>query len=153
MARRGPVPLYTDELAMEVLHGLAVGMKAADAHAAAGVSDDTVERWRRGKSGAPAEFAERYKAARLRAVRGRLRRLVQLAEEGDVRAIESWLDRCAPDYRKTTNHEISGPGGGPIQHETTVTIRDLATRAAEDEGLDADLVVAEAERWLAETRA
>ncbi len=117
MARRGPIPLYTDDLANEVLGGLAVGMTARDAVAAAGVSEDTLERWRQGKSGAPADFAERYARAKLRGVRVRLRRLAQLADAGDVRAIEAWLDRCAPAYRKTTHHEISGPNGGPITHD------------------------------------
>ncbi len=137
---------YTEEIANEIIGGIAVGMSDKDAALAAGIHEDTLLNWRKRYS----DFSARLMRARKQRSRLLLRR-IHTASERDWRAAAELLDRTDREYRKTPL-EITGKDGGPIQHETTVTIRDLATRAAEDEGIDPDLVVAEAERWLAETR-
>ncbi len=138
---------YTDEIVNEIIGGVAVGMTDKDAALAAGITEQTLSRWRKRY----VDFDNRLMRARKQRSRLLLRR-IHTATERDWRAAAELLDRTDREYRKTPL-EITGKDGGPIQHETTVTIRDLATRAAEDEGLDPDLVVAEAERWLAETQA
>ena len=142
--RRGPKPLYDAQLANDVLGGLEIGLTAEDAIAATGVSRSTVERWRKGLSGAPDEFGELYARARLVGVRRRVRRLAQLADEGDVRAIEAWLDRCAPDYRKTEKHDHTHDHTGTVRHEHAA-LAAAARKVAEEEGLDYDEVQAEAD--------
>ncbi len=138
---------YTDEIVNEIIGGVAVGMTDKDAALAAGITEQTLSRWRKRY----VDFDNRLMRARKQRSRLLLRR-IHTATERDWRAAAELLDRTDREYRKTPL-EITGKDGGPIQHETTITIRDLATRAAEDEGLDPDLVVAEAERWLAETQA
>ncbi len=138
---------YTDEIVNEIVGGVAVGLTDKDAALAAGISENTLHVWRRRYR----DFDSRLMRARKQRSRLMLRRIHE-AGKTDWKAAAELLDRTDREYRKTPL-EITGKDGGPIQHETTVTIRDLATRAAEDEGLDPDLVVAEAERWLAETQA
>jgi hypothetical protein len=119
MARRG-VLAYTDDLAKEVLAGVAVGLTDEDAALSAGISQDTLARWRDGKSGAPADFAEKYARARPRRAARWLSKLWQLAEAGDTRAVESLLDRCAPEYRKTQQVEVGNKDGQPFVMELKV---------------------------------
>lgn len=117
MAGRGKA-VYTDALANEVLAGIAAGMTQKDAAFAAGISEDTFGRWMKGQSHAPADFAEKVNRATPRRIRSWLGGLSDLARNGDgpvrLKAIESLLDRCAPEYRKTERHEITGKDGEPF---------------------------------------
>ncbi len=137
---------YTPELVEEIVGGVAVGLTDKDAALAAGISENTLHVWRRRYR----DFDSRLMRARKQRSRLMLKRIHE-AGKTDWKAAGELLDRTDREYRKTPL-EITGKDGGPIQHEVAMTIRELAERAAEDEGLDADLVVAEAERWLAETR-
>lgn len=117
MAKRG-IRAYTDDLAKEVLAGIASGCTEEDATAAAGISTDTLLRWKKGQAGAPADFAERFNRAIPKRKRAWLNSLSELARNGDgpvrLKALTELLDRCAPDYRKVEKHEHSGPDGAPL---------------------------------------
>ena len=113
MARPG-ARAYSKETEKEVLGGIAAGLTDKDACLAAGISEDTWGRWLKGQRGAPAELADRVARARPRRTARWLSKLWQLAEAGDTRAVTELLDRCAPEYRKTEKHEITGKDGEPF---------------------------------------
>lgn len=124
---------YTPETTDEIVAGIMYGLTDKDAALAAGVSEKSLERWRKRYG----DFDDRLTRARAQRTRRWLRRLYELADERDVRAIESLLDRCAPEYRKRS------------QIDAKVTLHDLAERLAPLVETSRDELLAEAERIAA----
>ncbi len=139
MGHRGTLA-YTKDLADEVIAGIAVGLTDEDACATVGISTDTLERWRKHRSGCPAEVAARLRQARPRRTRRWLSQLSTNAAAGDTRAIEALLDRCAPDYRKVQK----------IDQTITLDVRTAAEKVAADLGIPVDVVLAETYRLAEE---
>lgn len=112
---------YTPEIEDEIVASLKIGLTDTDAALASGISWDTFNRWQKRH----ARFADRVTRAKAERTRTWLALLRKNAETGDTRAIEALLDRCAPDYRKTTDMNLrhSGADGGPL---TVSIIRDHA---------------------------
>lgn len=107
---------YTSETAEEIIAGIAVGLTNKDAALAAGISEDTFIRW----NNRYADFANRVTRAKSQRSRTWLKMLRDNAAKGDTKAIAELLDRCAPDYRKTVEHDHKHSGS--ISH----THRDLS---------------------------
>ncbi len=102
---------YTDEIVNEIIGGVAVGMTDKDAALAAGITEQTLSRWRKRY----VDFDNRLMRARKQRSRLLLRR-IHTASERDWKAAAELLDRTDREYRKTPL-EITGKDGGPIQHE------------------------------------
>jgi Transposase len=135
---------YTAERAAAVVAGVAAGLTDKDAALAAGIGESTLARWRARFGG----FDDRLARARAERTAGWLERIAELAgQTRDWRAYAELLDRCAPEYRKTTVHEHVGEGGGPIRHEHEL-LAAAVRRVAEEQGLDPAVVLAEAEALL-----
>ncbi len=149
MARRGSLPVYSEELAKQVLIAIRAGATYAHAAAHAGISADTLDRWRKGRAGAPAEFAARMAAAEGGGAVVSLAQIQLAAQNGDWRA-SAWIleHRHATSYGKIERHELTGKHGGPIQSELTV-LGKAVERVAAEEGLDTSEVLAEATAILA----
>ena len=128
----GRKTLYSEELAQEVLNGITMGLTYKDAARSAGVSEDTLARWSKGISGAPADFADRLARARARRARiwlGGIRQAATgvkvkdaqgneyYAVDPDWRAFGDLLDRCEPDYRKSSRVEVSHAEPAPPPNE------------------------------------
>jgi hypothetical protein len=110
---------FTDEIADEIVGGIVVGLTDKDAALAAGICEKTLERWRKRYAG----FDDRIMRARVQRTRGWLQGIRKIAtEDRDLRAYESLLDRCAPDYRKSTTVKHEG--------EITVNVRQEAEKEA-----------------------
>lgn len=108
---------WTQERGGRVLEAIGVGATYELAAAFAGVSEDTLSRWRKGRSGAPAEFAEHVRLAEGRASIGWLAKIEREANNGDWRAAAWKLERRYPqDYGKTVQ-ELQGKDGGSIKVE------------------------------------
>jgi hypothetical protein len=102
---------YTPELADLIVQAVAEGLTYKDAALIAGIDEDTLQRWIKRY----ADFAARLTRAKAERSRRWLEKLRELADaQRDWRAYADLLDRCAPEYRKTTQHEHSGKDGGPI---------------------------------------
>lgn len=94
---------YGPETTEAIIRAISRGLTDRDAAVLAGVSWDSLDLWR---SRYP-DFASRLReahAARTDRWIGNLER----AGVDDWRATEALLDRCAPNYRKTTGLELSG---------------------------------------------
>ncbi len=102
---------YTDEIVNEIIGGVAVGMTDKDAALAAGITEQTLSRWRKRY----VDFDNRLMRARKQRSRLLLRR-IHTASERDWKAAAELLDRTDREYRKTPL-EVTGKNGGPIQHE------------------------------------
>lgn len=137
---------YTPELANEIVAGIAIGLTDRDAAIAAGISEDTFGRWMNAQRGAPADLADRVTRARTQRSRLWLGGIRRAADSGDWKAYAELLDRCAPDYRKTQKHELSGADGGPI------LLQQVAQELAIDFDLDPDELAHEVEAYLAANR-
>lgn len=87
----------------EILANIEAGLTYQDAAVAAGIAESTLYAWVQEFP----EFSEALTGARARRTRRWLSHLNARAEAGDVRAIEALLDRCAPDYRKSSSIEAS----------------------------------------------
>lgn len=134
------------------LSALAQGQRRGVAARAAGVTRDTIVRWRR----LDPDFAAAAEEAELDAHEQVEDALYQAAVSGNVTAIQVYLYNRLPDrWRDQRNLNIAGPGGGPIEHavrrydelddeQLAAAEREAATRLA-DEGARA---VAEAQRIL-----
>lgn len=100
---------YTPEVADRIIDGLRMGLTDKDAAAWGGVSWDSFDNYCKKYP----NFSDRVREARVQRTAlwlGELRK----AGRKDWRAIADLLDRCAPDYRKTQSHELTGEGGGPL---------------------------------------
>ena len=120
MAGRGK-PIYTDALAEEIIAGIATGLTDKDAAAAAGISEDTFNRWMKGQRGAPANLADRVMRTRRQRARlwlGEIRKIA--SDTRDWRAYAELLDRCAPEYRKTQNIDLGNKDDKPFVLELKV---------------------------------
>lgn len=105
----GRPPKYTQERADKVLHGIRLGATYEHAAAYAGISPDTLARWRASN----AAFADRITLAEGAAVIGWLARIEKAADDGDWRAAAHKLERRYPhDYGKTVNEQqLTGKDG------------------------------------------
>lgn len=103
---------YTPEIVDEIVTSLKIGLTDTDAAVASGITWDTFNAWRERYP----DFSSRVTRAKAERARTWLALLRKNAETGDTRALEALLDRCAPDYRKTTDMNLrhSGADGGPI---------------------------------------
>lgn len=112
---------YTPEIVEEIVTSLKIGLTDKDAALASGISWDTFDDWQKKYP----DFSNRVTRAKAERARTWLLLLRQNAQTGDTRAIEALLDRCAPDYRKSTDVNLrhSGSDGGPL---TVSIIRDHA---------------------------
>lgn len=126
MARRSK---YTPETIKSLTDSISVGMTDGDACIIAGISQETFYLWQRTKP----EFLHQTTRARSEGWRTALAMLKRGALNGDVRAIEAYLDRTHSPYRKTTDVNV------------TVQIRKRAEEMAAQLGITADELIAEAE--------
>lgn len=103
---------YNPAIVEEIIGSLMLGLTDNDAAVASGISWDTFDRWQKQH----ADFAERVTRAKAQRSRTWLMWMRDKAKAGDVKAIESLLDRCTTDYRKTTDMNLrhSGADGGPL---------------------------------------
>lgn len=102
---------YSPERVKLILDAIRVGSTYALAAAWGGISDDTLDEWKKKYS----DFAESFRKAEGEAALKRLARIDKAGREGDWRADAWWMERRYPDaYGKTVHNEISGPNGGPI---------------------------------------
>ena len=108
--------LYSEERAARLLEGLSVGATHELACAYAGMSVDTFERWRRGNSGAPADFAELIRLAEGKAAIGWLAKIEREANNGDWRAAAWKLERRYPEQYGKQVQELhhTGKDGAPL---------------------------------------
>lgn len=122
---------YTAELANQIVSDIGLGLTQKDASLNAGINQDTLIRWIDTKP----DFADRIARARAKRNRNWIGALSSAARNGDVRAICALLDRCAPEYRTTSNVEISGPNGGPIatRQDTSIYTKDELRELAQME--------------------
>lgn len=103
MVKRGRKSKFTPAVVQEITDGIADGLTEHDAALAAGIGPSTHHQWKKEKP----EYPEVIGQARARRTRRWLTKLGERAERGDVRSIEALLDRCAPEYRKTSNVQVS----------------------------------------------
>lgn len=136
---------WSAERAQQLLDALSAGVTQELAAAHAGVSVDTVERWRKGLSGADSDFAERFDKA---AVAGGVAALAHIrqAMKDDWRAAAWLLEHRFPQHYGKQVLEHQGPGGGPIQVKTEFDydgyLREFGELAS---GRAAELTLAEAD--------
>jgi hypothetical protein len=115
MARRSK---YTPELVRQICEILAEGNPRRTACVLAGVSEETFYTWLRAKP----EFSEAIKKAEEEAIRRNVG-IVQSAAREHWQAAAWWLERKAPDefgQRSRQTVEVTGPDGGPVQHEHSI---------------------------------
>lgn len=105
---------YTPEIVAEITASLEIGLTDKDAALASGISWDTFSAWQKRYP----DFSDRVTRAKAKRARTWLLLLRQNAQAGDTRAIEALLDRCAPDYRKTSDVNVT--------HAGTISHRDLS---------------------------
>lgn len=115
MARRSK---YTPELVRQICQILAEGNPRRTACVLAGVSEETFYTWLRAKP----EFSEAIKKAEEEAIRRNVS-IIQSAAREHWQAAAWWLERKAPDefgQRSRQTVEVTGPDGGPVQHEHSI---------------------------------
>jgi hypothetical protein len=144
----------TPERVAKYLDSLRAGNRRGMAARAAGITRDTVWRWRR----LDPDFAHDEAQAELDAHEDVEDALYQAAISGNVTAIQVWLYNRMPDrWRDQRNLSVAGPGGGPIEHAVTTRRYDAMTddelASAEQEAAtrladEARAAVDEAERIL-----
>lgn len=127
----------------EILGNIETGLTDRDAALAAGIASSTFYAWLQEFP----EFSEAITCARARRTRHWLSQLNARAEKGDLRAIEALLDRCAPDYRKTSSLEASVIIGAPDP-----PARDLSMFTDDEVRIMAEIEQAAWERSRAETK-
>lgn len=101
---------YTPELADNIIAGVSIGLTDKDAALAAGITEITLWRYRKRYAG----FDNRLTRARAARARKWLEQLWLNAQQSDTKAITELLDRCAPEYRKTENVNVTH--GGLVKH-------------------------------------
>lgn len=102
---------YDDDKATKIVNAIEQGVPYRHAAAIAGISEDTLARWRKRY----ADFADAIKAAEGRAVAGRLSR-IRLAEPDHWQAAAWWLERKYPqEFGKTVQeNQHTGKDGAPF---------------------------------------
>jgi hypothetical protein len=105
---------YTPERGERVLQGIRAGLAYKHAGLAAGVSEDTVGRWRKGLSGAPPDFAERFHTAEGEGALALMLR-IRKASDDDWRAGAWILEHRYPQEYGKTAVEHSGPEGAALE--------------------------------------
>lgn len=121
---------YTPEIVERICSVLADGNTRRTAAAVVGIDENTLLRWIHRH----ADFAERVKTAEQEAVRRNVA-IIQRAAERTWQAAAWWLERRFPDefgQRPKQAIELSGPEGGPVQHEHETCIPDSAIIALAD---------------------
>jgi len=101
---------FTPETVTKLVNALSVGMIDGDACLVAGISEGTFYRWQATKS----EFRDRTTRARREAWQVALAMLKKGALDGDIRAIEAFLDRTHSPYRKAADLTVTH--GGEVTH-------------------------------------
>lgn len=104
---------YSDERAAKILEAISIGATYELAAKYAGISRDTLTRWRQRY----AAFATQLEEAEGRAAVGWLAKIEREASNGDWRAASWKLERRYPqDYGKTVQeNQHTGKDGGPIE--------------------------------------
>jgi transcriptional regulator with XRE-family HTH domain len=121
-------PKYTPERDKALLDAVQAGLTYELSAALAGISEDTLARWRQGKSGAPADFAERFAAAEAKGALANMLTIRRAAQgvtdqQGNLVSPPEWRaaawileHRYPQQYGRTVQEQQhSGPGGGPIE--------------------------------------
>jgi hypothetical protein len=127
---------YNEDRHNAIINAIEQGVPYRHAAAIAGISEDTMAAWRKRF---PA-FSDAIKAAEGRAVAGRLAR-IRLAEPHSWQAAAWWLERKYPlEFGRTIQD---------ANINLTVNVQEVASKVAQDYGLDPDAVIAEAERIVA----
>ena len=101
---------YTQETVTKLVNSLSVGMIDADACIIGGVAESTFYGWQATKP----EFLDRTTRARREGWQTALAMLKRGALDGDVRAIEAFLDRTHSSYRKAADLTVTH--GGAVTH-------------------------------------
>jgi hypothetical protein len=115
--RRGPKPLYSEELKGKFFEAIQAGLSERDACWANGFSEDTLNRWKRGEGGAPEDFFDQLRQQKARRTMtwfnivrrkaaGRQDKDGNWVAEPNLSAALELIDRCAPEYRKNPRHEV-----------------------------------------------
>ena len=107
---------YTPETVTKIVNALSVGMIDGDACVIGGISEATFYAWQQTKP----EFLDRTTRARREGWQTALAMLKRGALDGDVRAIEAFLDRTHSPYRKAA--DVTVTHGGEVTHAS----RDLS---------------------------
>lgn len=137
---------YTLETVKKITDAIKLGATYELACGYAGIHYDTFNEWRKKKS----EFSDALKAAEGIAAVGWLAKIEKAASDGNWAAAAWKLERRYPEeYGRigTPRGERTGIG---VNVQVTVTLRALAERVAEEEGLDPAEVVAWADRYVRE---
>jgi len=118
----GRKSLYTPDRIEKIVNALSVGAFEKEACKAAGISEDTFERWQKRY----ADFADRVSRATAEGWIGDLAVIRRAALQGDWRAAGDHLDRTGSPYRKASDVTHT------VTHTGTVNHRDLS-RFTDDE--------------------
>ena len=103
---------FTPKVAEKIITALSVGMTDVDACVVAGISDETLRRWRK----LDVDFMERSTRAREEGWQGALAVIKHAAvKDRDWRAAGDFLDRTKSAYRKSNETQITGADGGAVQ--------------------------------------
>lgn len=103
---------YDDAIVKLIVNGIRAGLTNKDAALVAGINETTLIRWEKKY----ANFADQLTRARAERSADWLAH-IRKAGAKDWRAYAELLDRCAPEYRKTEKHEITGKDGAAIRIE------------------------------------
>ena len=106
---------YSPETLKTIIAAIEQGAPLRHAAAYAGISEDTLARWREKH----ADFADAIKAAEARAVIGRLAR-IRRAEEDSWQAAAWWLERKYPSEFGRTVQDVNH--GGQPENPTPIVI-------------------------------
>jgi hypothetical protein len=142
---RGRPSKLTKELTDILEEGILVGMPYTLACQRAGISFEQFNNWRKGqipasvKADVRNDFLDRIKRAEAQAIYEALRTIKNAAEgtikERAIWTAAAWLcERRYPEYFGRRNVEVTGSGGGPIEHMFKRMIGEMA----DEEGFDAD---------------
>lgn len=164
MPRTGRPPALTPAVITELEQGILVGMPYDLACDLAGISFQTFNEYRKGNwprsipIALRKDFSERIKRAEARAVFEALATIKAASlgnlPDGALWTAAAWLlERRYPHHFGRRNVQVTGAGGGPIQHEHSHEIRDAVAKRAAREGLDMEELMAEVDELLAEARA
>ncbi len=110
---------YSEEVVQKLCEALEQGVPRKWACAAAGISDQTLTNWLKAEQEGEECFLgfwDRIKEAEDKAVVFHLLNIKKHCEKAWT-CSAWWLERTHPEDFARQRLELSGPGGGPIQHE------------------------------------